>query len=134
VAEQYWPYIRPQENGNKEDVRWVAITDQQGRGIMFRGDPLIAFSAHHNLTEDFESPERTDGRHRQGVRPVNRHTIDVIPRELTSVHVDYRQMGVGGDNSWGARTHPEYRLTEREYAYTFHMIPLTGFVAGEAEP
>jgi beta-galactosidase len=134
VAEQYWPYIRPQENGNKEDVRWVAITDQQGRGIMFRGDPLIAFSAHHNLTEDFESPERTDGRHRQGIRPVNRHTIDVIPRELTSVHVDYRQMGVGGDNSWGARTHPEYRLTEREYTYTFHMIPLTGFVADEAEP
>jgi beta-galactosidase len=134
VAEQYWPYIRPQENGNKEDVRWVAITDQQGRGIMFRGDPLISFSAHHNLTEDFESPERTDGRHRQGIRPVNRHTIDVVPRDLTSVHVDYRQMGVGGDNSWGARTHPEYRLTEREYTYTFHMIPLTDFAVTHPEP
>jgi len=134
VAEQYWPYIRPQENGNKEDVRWVAITDQNGRGIMFRGDPLIAFSAHHNLTGDFESPERTDGRHRQGVKPVNRHTIDVKPRELTSVHVDYKQMGVGGDNSWGARTHPQYRLTEREYSYSFMMIPVTDFSVTEEEP
>ena len=127
VAEQYWPYIRPQENGNKEDVRWVAVTDSKGSGLMFRGDPLIAFSAHHNLTEDFESPERTDGRHREGVRPVNRHTVDVIPRELTALHVDYKQMGVGGDNSWGARTHPQYRLSDKGYTYSFYMIPVTGF-------
>jgi beta-galactosidase len=73
--------------------------------------------------EDFESPERTDGRQRAGVKPVNRHTIDVVPRDLTAVNIDYRQMGVGGDNSWGARTHPEYRLSEQHYAYSFRIIP-----------
>jgi beta-galactosidase len=131
VAEQYWPYIRPQENGNKEDVRWVAVTDGDGHGLMIRGEPLIAFSVHHNLTEDFESPARTDGRHQPGVRPVNRHTIDVKPRDLTSLHVDYKQMGLGGDNSWGARTHIQYRLTGRKYSYGFTMVPVENFSIGK---
>ena len=134
VADQYWAYIRPQENGNKEDVRWVAVTDEQGKGLLIRGDPLIAFSVHHNLTEDFESPARTDGRQEAGVKPVNRHTIDVKPRDLTSLHVDYKQMGVGGDNSWGAMTHPQYRLRERSYAYSFTMIPLADFNQSPSEP
>jgi beta-galactosidase len=72
-------------------------------------------------TEDFESPERTDGRHIDGVKPVNRHTVDVQERDLTSINIDYRQMGVGGDDSWGAWTHPEYRLTEKEYNYSFRI-------------
>ena len=125
VADQYWPYLRPQENGNKCDVRWVAITNKQGYGLQFTGMPLLSVSAHHNIMEDFESPERTDGRQAQGVRPVRRHTDDVKARDLTSVNIDYKQMGVGGDNSWGARTHPEYRLTEKAYAYAFRMSLLT---------
>ena len=132
VAEQYWPYIRPQENGNKEDVRWAAITNSAGKGLLFRGEPFIAVSAHHNLMEDFESPVRTDGRHQPGVKPVNRHTVDVVPRDLTSVNIDFRQMGVGGDDSWGARTHPEYRLTEKEYSYSFRIVPVTEFTIQDA--
>ncbi|MEN8201638.1 MAG: glycoside hydrolase family 2 TIM barrel-domain containing protein [Bacteroidota bacterium] len=127
VADQYWPYLRPQENGNKEDVRWAAITNKNGVGLLFKGEALIAVSAHHNIMEDFESPERTDGKHVKGAKPVNRHTIDVVPRDLTSVNIDYKQMGVGGDNSWGAKTHPEYRLTEKKYSYSFKIIPLTNF-------
>ena len=125
VADQYWPYIRPQENGNKEDVRWMAITNNEGQGLLFIGQPLIAVAAHHNIMEDFESPERTDGRHIDGVKPMNRHTIDVKERELTSINIDYRQMGVGGDDSWGAFTHPEYRLTEKEYIYSFRISPIS---------
>ncbi len=125
VADQYWPYIRPQENGNKEDVRWMAITNSEGQGLLFTGQPLIAVSAHHHVMEDFESPERTDGRHIDGVKPLNRHTIDVEERDLTSINIDYRQMGVGGDDSWGAFTHPEYRLTEKEYSYSFRISPLS---------
>ena len=126
VADQYWPYIRPQENGNKEDVRWMAITNSDGTGLLFTGMPLIAVSAHHNIMEDFESPERTDGRHRDGIKPVNRHTVDVRERDLTSINIDYRQMGVGGDDSWGALTHPEYRLTEKSYSYSFRISPVHG--------
>ncbi|MFP4367086.1 MAG: glycoside hydrolase family 2 TIM barrel-domain containing protein [Bacteroidales bacterium] len=129
VADQYQPYIRPQENGNKTDVRWVAITDTKGNGLLFTGNPLLSVSAHHNLTEDFESAGRTanseqeeDGAGWSGIR--NRHTTDVKPRDLTSVNIDYKQMGVGGDNSWGARTHKQYRLTDTEYSYSFLITPL----------
>ncbi|HKI89314.1 MAG TPA: beta-galactosidase small subunit, partial [Draconibacterium sp.] len=121
VADQYWAYLRPQENGNKTDVRWLAITDTDGNGLFFEGMPLLSVSAHHNIMEDFESLERTDGRQVDGVNVVNRHTTDVKPRDLTSVNVDYKQMGVGGDNSWGAWTHDQYRLTKKEYSYSFRM-------------
>lgn len=121
VADQYWAYLRPQENGNKTDVRWLTITNENGEGLFFQGMPLLSVSAHHNIMEDFESLERTDGRQVDGVVVENRHTTDVKPRDLTSVNIDYKQMGVGGDNSWGAWTHDEYRLTEKEYRYSFRM-------------
>ncbi len=124
VADQYWAYLRPQENGNKTDVRWLTITDENGNGLFFEGMPLLSVSAHHNIMEDFESMERTDGRQVEGVPVENRHTTDVKPRDLTSVNIDYKQMGVGGDNSWGARTHDEYRLTGKAYDYSFRMRPL----------
>ncbi|MCG8578958.1 MAG: DUF4981 domain-containing protein [Bacteroidales bacterium] len=124
VADQYWPYIRPQENGNKTDVRWMSITNKKGVGLKFVGDELIEVSAHHNVIEDFESPERTDGRQVKGKKVVNRHTTDVKPRDLTSVNIDYKQMGVGGDTSWGAWTHKQYRLTGKTYKYGFSINPL----------
>ncbi|WP_159519852.1 glycoside hydrolase family 2 TIM barrel-domain containing protein [Sunxiuqinia indica] len=128
VADQYWAYLRPQENGNKTDVRWMTITNEDGKGLLFVGQPLLSVSAHHNIMEDFESPERTDGRQEEGVKPVNRHTDDVKPRDLTSVNIDYKQMGVGGDTSWGAWTHDEYRLTGKSYSYSFRMRPITSSV------
>jgi beta-galactosidase len=121
IADLGWEYLRPQENGNRTDVRWAAITNSEGYGLFFDGRPLLSISAHHNLLEDFESMERTDGRQVEGVRVENRHTTDVKPRDLTSVNIDYKQMGVGGDNSWGAWTHDEYRLTEDAYSYSFRM-------------
>ncbi len=125
VADQYWAYLRPQENGNKTDVRWMSITNNEGVGLKFVADELLEVSAHHNIMEDFESPERTDGRQVKGKNVVNRHTVDVKPRDLTSVNVDYKQMGVGGDNSWGAWTHDKYRLTGKEYSYSFQIKPVT---------
>ena len=124
VADQYWAYIRPQENGNKTDVSWAAVTDADGNGLLFKGLPLLEVSAHHNILQDFESDGPTVGWLQQGVK--SRHTTDVKPRDLTSVNVDYKQMGVGGDDSWGARTHEQYRLTEREYKYSFLMKPVSG--------
>ncbi|HEX6558275.1 MAG TPA: beta-galactosidase small subunit, partial [Longimicrobiales bacterium] len=120
VAEQYVRYIRPQENGTKTDVRWVAFTNGEQAGLLAVGMPLLSISAHHNVLEDFESPEA-------GLMPRdearNRHTTDVKPRDLVSVNLDYRQMGVGGDNSWGAQTHDKYRLLEPRYSYAFRLRP-----------
>ena len=125
VEAQYYPYIRPQENGNKTDTRWFMLTrSDKNKGVKIYGVPTIDFSVHHQIMEDFESLERTDGRHRKGTDVKNRHTIDVNKRDLTTLNIDYRQMGMGGDNSWGARTHPEYLLNERFYEYSFIIYPI----------
>ncbi|MDD4032433.1 MAG: beta-galactosidase small subunit [Bacteroidales bacterium] len=124
VADQYVAYIRPQENGNKTDVRWAAITNKEGYGLQFAGLPLIAVTAHHQTMEYFESLAPTYGQLREGEVRNNKHMSDVVPQNLTSVNIDYRQMGVGGDNSWGALTHKEYRLTEKTYRYSFKIAPL----------
>ncbi|MGE5448614.1 MAG: glycoside hydrolase family 2 TIM barrel-domain containing protein [Bacteroidales bacterium] len=124
VADQYFAYIRPQENGNKTDVRWMSITNKDGLGLEFIGLPLLSVSAHHQIMEDFESPGRTDGSIADYKHMVRRHINDVKPRNLTSINIDYKQMGVGGDNSWGAWTHDEYRLREKNYEYSFRICPL----------
>jgi beta-galactosidase len=125
VKDQFWHYLRPQENGNKTDVRWVSLTNDEGMGLLFTGMPLIDVNASHVIMEDLESPERTGGRHEEGKKPLNRHTADVNFRDLTSVNIDYKQMGVGGDNSWGAWPHKEYRLWENSYTYSFIIKPLS---------
>lgn len=121
VQDQYWAYLRPQENGNRTDVRWVKFENTDQRGLEFVGNPTLDVSAHHQIMEDFESLVKADGNNNDQ----NRHTTDVPIRDLVSVNLDYRQMGVGGDNSWGAKTHPEYMLKDKEYSFSFLILPLT---------
>ena len=106
VADQYVPYIRPSENGYKTDTRWLTLTDDNGTGILVSGNPLICFSALNNIHDDFESPGNLS-RYRQDAKSANTHTDDIKPRELVNLNVDLGQMGVGGDDSWGARIHPQ---------------------------
>ncbi|MCX4855701.1 DUF4981 domain-containing protein [Streptomyces canus] len=112
VAEQWTPYIRPQENGNKTDVRWAALTGRDGVGLLVCGEPLLEVNASHFTPEDLSG----------GVR----HDYQLTPRDAVVLRVNHRQMGVGGDNSWGAHTHDEYKLfANRDYAYTYRLRPLT---------
>jgi beta-galactosidase len=122
VADQYVPYIRPQENGYKTDTRWLTLTDDSGNGILFTGDPLICFAALNNVHDDFESPGKLS-QYRKDAKSANTHTTDVKPRDLVNLNIDLGQMGVGGDDSWGAVIHPKYRLLEKKYEYTFRMRP-----------
>jgi len=124
VADQYVPYIRPQENGYKTDTRWLTLTDDAGTGLLFQGKPLICFSALNNIHDDFESPGKLS-QYRPDAKTANTHTIDVKPRDLVNLNVDLGQMGVGGDDSWGAMIHPQYRLLENEYEYSFRIKPVT---------
>jgi len=125
VKDFYEPYIRPQENGNRTEVRWVKLTNDKGNGILVKAMDKIGFSAHHNYNQDFEWKTPLNI-HSQGDQSgvVNIHTTDIKPRELVSLNIDYMQMGVGGDNTWGAPTHKEYLLNELEYQYTFYLIPI----------
>ena len=110
VEDLMYPYIRPQENGYRTDVRRVAFLNKEGNGIAFltTGD-LLGFNAHHQHNSDFD----------EGDRKIQRHTFDVPHRNLVNVNVDYLQMGVGGDDSWGARPHLEYMIPAGNYRYGF---------------
>ena len=108
VEEQLHAYVRPQENANKTDVRWLALTDQDGVGLMAVGRPLLSTSAWPYTTADLEEA---------------RHTHELPRREEITLNLDYKQMGVGGDNSWGARTHPEYTLPAQPYRHEFLLRP-----------
>jgi len=123
VADQYVSYIRPQENGYKTDTRWLTLTDDNGIGILVSGNPLFCFAALNNIHDDFESPGKLS-QYRRDAKTANTHTIDINPRELVNLNIDLGQMGVGGDDSWGAKTHQEYRLMERRYEYAFRIRPI----------
>jgi len=124
ASEMYTPYIRPQENGYRTDVRWFSLTNGQGQGLMVVGEPLICFSAQNRIREDFTSLQRNYDSRLDNPAQYNRHTSDVKLRNLVSVNIDLAQMGVGGDNSWGARTHLEYRLEGTMYQYRFRLKPI----------
>jgi beta-galactosidase len=117
VRDQYHPYIRPQENGNKTDVRWIALTNDKGMGLLAVGLPFLSISAHHFLIDDFDP----------GPKKRQRHTFHLKKRNLVALNLDYKQMGVGGDTSWGkrARPHPGYTLYAKEYSYSFRLRPFS---------
>jgi len=129
VADHYVPYMRPQENGYKTDVRWVSLADGDQAGITFQADDLIGFSVHHNRLADFVPPVKIaitseDGPGaRDNEERVNIHVNDVVPRDLVSLNIDFGQMGVGGDDSWGKRTLQKYTLNEMSYDYGFTIRP-----------
>ena len=109
VADQYVPYTRPQENGYKTDVRWVRLTNDAGEGLEFIGIQPICMSALNNYPEDFDP----------GLTKKNQHSSDITPRNEIVLSIDLTQRGVGGDNSWGAKPHRQYRLEAGEYKYGF---------------
>jgi beta-galactosidase len=113
LAEQVLPYVTPQEYGNRTDTRWLAVRNGRGEGLLFAAEPLFEFSALPCWPEDLTLPSRGTG-----------HPFDVINRDFTCLTLDKAQMGVGGDDSWGARVHPEYTIPARACTFAFRLRPL----------
>lgn len=114
VADQYFPYVRPQENGYKTDVRWMELRNNNGWGIRISGAPLFGFSALHNPIEDFDQVTHEDFRH------IN----DIVKKDGVFVNFDLKQMGVAGDNSWGARPYEEYSVPAQNYSFEYTLEPV----------
>ena len=119
VADLPHRYARPQETGTRTDVRWATFANEAGIGLRVGGDPQFDFSAYPYRNEDFDEGDRKTGR----------HTTDLEEIDSVTLNVDYRQMGVGGDTSWGARTHPQYTLPAQAYV---HRFVLRGFGPGSS--
>ena len=115
VAEQYHDYSRPQETGNKVDVRWLALTNMTGDGLLIIGDPLLSVTA---LPFDYSDLDFRPGE--------QRHGADLKPDGRISLNIDLAQMGVGGDNSWGFWPLEKYRLPLQRYEYSFRLRSLAG--------
>ena len=120
VAEQYHPYIRPQENGYKTDNRWLTMTNEQGAGWLVKGLPQFDFSAQLYSLEDFDLNPLSPNRFK--------HSYDPKTRDFITVHIDYAQMGLGGNDSWGAFPLEKYRLFYRPYHYRFLLRPIDPFI------
>jgi beta-galactosidase len=112
VKNQYaWNYIRPQEGGYKTDVRWLSLLNNTGKGLYVEGLQPICFSAINNTTEDLDP----------GLSKKQQHPTDIKPRNNVFLNIDLRQRGVGGDNSWGALPHNQYRLLDKKFSYSYRI-------------
>lgn len=119
VDDMWFGYVEPQETGNRTDVRWVELTDAQGFGLKVSGLPLINFSAWPFRASELEHEKW----------PVNlghKHSGEIEYSDDITLNMDYGQMGVGGDDSWGAPTHTEYMLPATKYSYKFRIDPIEG--------
>ena len=113
--DQLFHYVRPQESGNKTDVRWLELMGSEGRGIRIEGLQPLSVSAMPYRAEDLD-PGR-DSKNQV-------HYSDIEPRNEVVLHVDLAQRGLGGDNTWGATPREQYCLTAEEYSYGYIIYPI----------
>lgn len=112
VKEQYYPYISPQENGNKEEVQYVKIYNSVGKGLKISDNQLFSFSALPFSPEELTQDRRG-----------SMHTIDLSKEQkFTSICIDHKQMGIGGVNSWGEFPLEKYRIRPQNFAFSFTFV------------
>jgi len=115
VKDQYFAYARPQESGNKTDVRWVNFTNQQGKGLQFIYEKnLLSFSALPYSLDDLD-PEQDKKQY---------HSGELTARNNIFVHMDAQQSGVQGIDSWGAEPLAKYRIPFSEQEYSYWIKPV----------
>ncbi len=115
VSEQVHPYVRPQETGNKSDVRWAALVNERGKGLKVSFvEDYLNVSANHFAMEDLDGGEVKS----------QTHFGELEERDWTTFNIDLQQMGVGGNNSWGALPLEKYRLPIGNYEYSFVLEAL----------
>jgi beta-galactosidase/beta-glucuronidase/GNAT superfamily N-acetyltransferase len=117
VDELYTEYIMPQENGNRLDVRWVALTDSRGVGLLAVGGQPISFSAHRFTPEDFAAAK---------------HTHELEERDDVVVHLDYRHQGLGS-GSCGPGPMPQYLLKPGPFSFSVRLAPFSADAGAPGE-
>ena len=117
VADEYYPYVRPQESGNHTDIRWFRVLNEQGQGLEFYSNAPIECSALNYLVEDLDDGSVKD-------KTIGHHSGDLIERPQTQVIIQQRQMGLGCVNSWGAWPRKEYLVPYKDYDFTFVIRPV----------
>lgn len=109
AMDNWFDYSKPQETGNKVDVRWMTVTDESGFGLRVSGSGLLSCNVLPWGKDDIQ------GKH---------YSWQLGQSKAIHMNVDHAQMGVGGDNSWGLHAHPEYQLKEKTYQYSYYVEPI----------
>ncbi len=114
VTEQFYPYIRPQENGTKSDIRWWRMINKAGNGIeVISAAPFSASALHYTIESLDEGWSKQQG-----------HSPEVEQADLTNLCIDKLQAGLGCVNSWGSIALPEYQVPYKDYEFTFMLTPV----------
>ena len=116
VSDQYWGYVRPQESGNRTEVRYWTLLNDNKEGLEFCATIPMECSSLNYLAEDLD-----DGPNKYAHQS---HSGDVDTRDLTVVKLASRQLGLGCVNSWGAWPLDQYRVPYKDYDFTFMVRPL----------
>jgi beta-galactosidase len=114
VDEQFYPYIRPQENGTKTDIRWWQLTNVDGDGLEFVGETPFSASALHYTIEALDD----------GLQKGQRHSPEIPEAGITQFCIDKMQMGLGCVNSWGTLPLEPYMIPYANYEFSFIMQPV----------
>ncbi|BEG98393.1 glycoside hydrolase family 2 TIM barrel-domain containing protein [Bacteroides sedimenti] len=125
VKNNYEGYIRPQENSHHTDIYWCAFTDKSGKGLLLVADRTFEINASPYTLESMDSGESIDNDKPITEKTNHRHLTDPQPQKLIDLCIDYRMMGVGGDDSWGALPHKEYLIFPGKgpISYGFTLVP-----------
>ena len=114
VDEQFYPYIRPQENGTRSDLRWWRVLNAAGRGIEVVSDAPFSASALHYTIESLD----------EGLWKKQGHSHEIEKADLTNLCIDKVQMGLGCIDSWGRLPLPQYQVPYQDYTFTFVLRPV----------
>jgi beta-galactosidase len=120
VDREWVEYSRPQENGNKTDVRWVALTNAQGFGLLAVGSPALSVAARHYPKTEIERAA---------------YSFQMQRHPEVFLNLDWKQMGAGGIDSWGPNAYPmtPYRIpSDQPYSFRYRLTPIAGEFAAKA--
>ncbi len=125
IENEFHRYSRPQETGNKTDVRWMALTGENNIGLLAIGRPLISTSSWPFSMQDLEFVAAKQGSESaSGLVPItSKHGAELQPKNFVTWNIDDRQMGVGGDTSWGRPVHEQYMIKAEQMLYSFILLP-----------
>ncbi len=125
VEQAFHRYSRPQETGQKTDVRYAAVADNTGRGLLVTAATQLQTSFWPFALDDIDFRAGDSQDSASGLVPVTQNHGGEIPlRDFVTWNIDAKQMGVGGDTSWGRPVHKPYRIEPKSMRFSFSLLPI----------
>ncbi|RLV60589.1 DUF4981 domain-containing protein [Parashewanella curva] len=125
VEQAFHRYSRPQETGQRTEVRYAAVTDEKQSGLLAVASKELQTSLWPFALSDIDFRTGDASNSASGLVPVTQNHGGEIPfREFMTWNIDAKQMGVGGDTSWGRPVHDAYRIPAKKMTFRFNLLPI----------